>query len=226
MYVHVRPPFGRASAAALGARRAREGCRTASRPPILSVMEGSTTQQQAAASRDTSGSESAQRREMALRHVRQYPDPVLRQVALDVAEFDGELRALADRMFSIMRDAWGVGLAAPQLGLRLRLFTWQLEFDDEPQAIANPEITWSSEETDVDDEGCLSLGELRVPVERPVAIKVTGKDLDGNDVTYDLEGFPARVFQHEIDHLNGKLLMDRTDADSRKQAFAYLRPKP
>ena len=189
-------------------------------------METSAAQHEAAQSRDMSSSESAQRREMALRHVRQYPDPVLKQTALEVTEFDGELRALAERMYSIMRDAWGVGLAAPQLGLRLRMFTWQVEMEDEPQALVNPVITWRSEETDVDDEGCLSLGELRVPIERPVAIKVEGKDLDGNDVSYELDGFVARVFQHEIDHLDGTLLMDRTDADSRKDAFAYLRPKP
>lgn len=163
---------------------------------------------------------------MALRHVRQYPDPVLRQKALDVVEFDDELRALAERMFSIMRDAWGVGLAAPQLGLRLRMFAWQAQADDEPQALVNPTITWSSDELSTEEEGCLSLGEVRVPIERSVAVKVTGFDVHGEPVSYDLEGFVARVFQHEIDHLDGVLLMDRTDNASRKLAMAYLRPKP
>lgn len=164
---------------------------------------------------------------MALRHVRQYPDPVLRRECAEVTDFDDELRALADRMFSIMDDAWGVGLAAPQLGLLIRIFTYRVEAGDEPQALVNPVIEWSSDETAVDDEGCLSLRDLRVPVRRPVAVKVTGKDLHGEDLSFDLEGFPARVFQHEIDHLNGMLAFDRAaDEQSRAAALGYLRPRP
>ena len=177
--------------------------------------------------KDPSSPERDQRRQLALRHVRQYPDPVLRRQCVDVVEFDDELRALAERMYSIMDDAWGVGLAAPQLGLLLNIFTYRVSEDDAPQALVNPKVTWSSDETEVDDEGCLSLGELRVPVSRPVAIKVEGKDLFGEPVDFDLDGFQARVFQHEIDHLSGVLAFDRAvDDPSRAAALGYLRPKP
>lgn len=164
---------------------------------------------------------------MALRHVRQYPDPVLRRTAEKVTVFDDELKALVDRMFTIMHDAHGVGLAAPQLGLLLRLFTYQVEVDDEPRAVVNPQIEVVGDATEVDDEGCLSLGELRVPVERAVAIRVKAQDVDGNPVELELEHFPARVFQHETDHLNGVLAIDRVaDEAARKEAMRYLRPKP
>ncbi|MBC7644641.1 MAG: peptide deformylase [Thermoleophilia bacterium] len=162
-----------------------------------------------------------------MRHVRQYPDPVLRRQCVDVVDFDDELRALAERMYSIMDDAWGVGLAAPQLGLLLNIFTYRVSELDEPAAMVNPKIEWSSDETDIDDEGCLSLGELRVSVSRAVSIKVTGHDLFGEPVAHDLEGFAARVFQHEIDHLAGVLAFDRAiDDQSRAAALGYLRPKP
>lgn len=177
--------------------------------------------------RDPPTAEREQRRQMALRHVRQYPDPALRRVAVEVEEFDDELAALADRMYGIMQDAYGVGLAAPQLGLLLRLFTYQVDDTDEPRAVVNPVIEWRSDETDVEEEGCLSLGDVRVPIERPVAIKVRARELDGSEVTFDLEGFPARVFQHEIDHLDGVLAIDRVaEQEARKEAMRYLRPKP
>ena len=191
-------------------------------------METSAAQHtRARIDRDPPTAEREQRRQLALRHVRQYPDPVLRRRAHEVTEFDEELAALADRMFSIMGDAYGVGLAAPQLGLLLRIFTFQVGEDDQPEAIVNPVVESASSETDVDDEGCLSLGETRVPVERPISVKVTGKDLQGADVSYELEGFEARVFQHEIDHLDGVLMIDRApQGEARKEAMRYLRPKP
>lgn len=177
--------------------------------------------------KDPPSPERDQRRQLALRHVRQYPDPVLRRQCVDVVDFDDELRALAERMYSIMDDAWGVGLAAPQLGLLLNIFTYRVSELDEPAAMVNPKIEWSSDETDIDDEGCLSLGELRVSVSRAVSIKVTGHDLFGEPVAHDLEGFAARVFQHEIDHLAGVLAFDRAiDDQSRAAALGYLRPKP
>lgn len=168
-----------------------------------------------------------QRRQLALRHVRQYPDPVLRAKTEPVSEFDTELRELVDRMGSIMGDAHGIGLAAPQLGLRLRLFVFQPE-EGPHQAVINPKVTWKSDETDVDQEGCLSLGDaVRVPVERPVAVRVEGLDLDGNAKTWELDDYYARVFQHEIDHLDGILMIDRTeDADARREAMQRLRPRP
>ncbi|MCW2921303.1 MAG: peptide deformylase [Thermoleophilia bacterium] len=164
---------------------------------------------------------------MALRHVRQYPDPVLRVSTEDVTEFDDELVALVERMTSIMGDAAGIGLAAPQLGLRLRLFTFQPE-EGAAEAVVNPKITWSSDETDVDIEGCLSLGdEVRVPVRRPSAIKVEAKTATGEDKVWELDDYYARVFQHEMDHLDGVLMIDRVEDDeSRANAMARLRPRP
>jgi peptide deformylase len=171
--------------------------------------------------------EAEQRRQMALRHVRQYPDPVLRVPADAVTEFDAELVALVERMSSIMGDAYGIGLAAPQLGLRLRLFTFQPE-EGPAEAVVNPTITWSSDETDVDEEGCLSLGDaVRVPVRRPVAVKVDAQTVDGTAKTWELDDYYARVFQHEIDHLDGVLMIDRTeDVERRAAAMGRLRPRP
>jgi peptide deformylase len=171
--------------------------------------------------------EAEQRRQMALRHVRQYPDPVLRVPTDEVVDFDDELKALVDRMTSIMGDAYGIGLAAPQLGLRLRLFTFQPE-DGPAEAVINPKITWKADETDVEIEGCLSLGDdVRVPVRRATAIKVEARTTSGEQRTWELDDYFARVFQHEIDHLDGVLMIDRVeDADARAQAMAHLRPRP
>lgn len=164
---------------------------------------------------------------MALRHVRQYPDPVLRVPTDDVTEFDDELVALVERMTSIMGDAYGIGLAAPQLGLRLRLFTFQPE-EGPAEAVVNPKVTWKSDETEVDIEGCLSLGDdVRVPVRRPVAVKIEAKTATGEDKAWELDDYFARVFLHEIDHLDGVLMIDRVeDAESRANAMAHLRPRP
>ncbi|MCW2960236.1 MAG: def [Thermoleophilia bacterium] len=164
---------------------------------------------------------------MALRHVRQYPDPVLRAKTTEVTAFDTELGELVDRMSSIMGDAHGIGLAAPQLGLRLRLFVYQPE-EGAAEAVINPTVTWASAETDIDEEGCLSLGDtVRVPVSRPVHVKVEGQDIDGNAKTWDLDDYYARVFQHEIDHLDGVLMIDRTDdVEARREAMQRLRPRP
>jgi peptide deformylase len=178
--------------------------------------------------RDPPTAEREQRRQMALRHVRQYPDPVLRRRANEVTAFDDELDALVQRMYGIMNDAYGVGLAAPQVGLLLRVFTFQIDEDGTPGAIINPVLESKSDETDVDEEGCLSLGDnVRAPVERPVTIKVSGKTVTGEDVVYDLSGYEARVFQHEMDHLDGILAIDRiTDDAARKAAMSALRPRP
>ncbi|MCW2924829.1 MAG: def [Thermoleophilia bacterium] len=171
--------------------------------------------------------EAEQRRQMALRHVRQYPDPVLRVQTDDVTLFDDELAALVDRMTSIMGDAHGIGLAAPQLGLRLRLFTFQPE-DGPAEAVVNPKVTWSSDDTDVEEEGCLSLGDtVRVPVRRPVAIKVDAQTVTGEAKSWDLDDYYARVFAHEIDHLDGVLMIDRVEDDeARAAAMGRLRPRP
>lgn len=169
----------------------------------------------------------AQARQRAFRHVRQYPDPVLRRPTHEVTRFDDELALLAERMGAIMRDARGVGLAAPQVGHLLRMFTFQDHPDDPVQAVINPRITWSSEEVELDTEGCLSLAtaEVAVTVQRPVAVKVEALDLDGDERTWELEGYLARVFQHEIDHLDGVLMIDRAERDQHLlETLRTLRP--
>jgi peptide deformylase len=194
-------------------------------------MEASATQRRSRRTENVEDEnlspEAEQRRQMALRHVRQYPDPVLRVPTDEVVDFDEELQALVDRMTSIMGDAYGIGLAAPQLGLRLRLFTFQPE-DGPAQAVINPKITWKADETDVQIEGCLSLGDdVRVPVRRATAIKVEARTTSGEQRTWELDDYFARVFQHEIDHLDGVLMIDRVeDADARARAMAHLRPRP
>ena len=164
-----------------------------------------------------------ERRQRALGYVRQFGDPVLRTPASKVDVFDDALRDEAATMVQLMRDAHGVGLAAPQLGRLRRLIVIDPDPDGEPVALVNPEITRFSDETEVGDEGCLSIGEIVVPVERALGISLTANDLEGNPLELELEGFAARVIQHEVDHLNGVLIVDRTDADSRKEALRELR---
>ncbi len=165
------------------------------------------------------------RRRLALAQIRQYPDPALRLQAREL-EPDDDLRRLAERMVSLMHDAHGVGLAATQVGVLRRLVVFQTQADDEPHVVVNPTLTERSQETDVDDEGCLSLQGVLVPVERSTSVTLEGIDLDGAPLRLELEGLAARVAQHEADHLDGVLIIDRTDAGSRKQALATLRPQP
>jgi peptide deformylase len=161
----------------------------------------------------------------ALSQIRQYPDPVLKMAAREVESFDDDLRRLVDRMKRLMKDAYGVGLAGNQVGMLRRLFVFQKD-DDEAVAIVNPRIVERSDETDVEEEGCLSIQGVRVPVERSVAVTLEAQDEEGRDVRLALEGLIARVAQHEIDHLDGTLILDRTDDDSRRQALGILRPQP
>lgn len=163
------------------------------------------------------------RRQLALSQVRQYGDPALRMRAAEVSRFDGELKALAERMLSLMHEADGIGLAATQVGIVRRLFVCTL--DDEDRAIVNPRIAKAGSVIETDDEGCLSLGDVRVPVDRPTEVTLEGFDLDGNPLRYELEGMSARVVQHELDHLDGTLTIDRTDPESRRDALRRLRPK-
>ncbi len=165
-------------------------------------------------------------RRRALAQIRQYPDVALRMPARDVTEFDEELVQLVERMQILMRDAQGVGLAATQLGLLRRVFVFQADEDSPLEAVVNPRLVDPSEEKETDEEGCLSLPEVRVPVERSLRIVVEGKDPSGGDVRHELEGLSARVVQHEVDHLDGVLIIDRTDDEHRKQALALLRPQP
>jgi len=163
------------------------------------------------------------KRRLALAQIRQYPDPVLRLEAQEVVEFDGDLQQLVERMIHLMRDARGVGLAANQVGILRRVFVIQAEEDEEPRALVNPAIVDRSSEVDDDDEGCLSMQGIVVPVERPVHVRIEARDAEGNPVALELEGLPARVAQHELDHLDGVLIFDRTTPEGKREALAVLR---
>jgi peptide deformylase len=164
------------------------------------------------------------RRQVALAQIRQYPDPVLRMEARAVEEFDDDLRRLVARMKDLMKEANGVGLAATQVGVLRRVFVFAPD-DERVLALVNPGVSRPSDETDVDDEGCLSMQGITVPVERPTSVRLEGRDEEGQQVAYDLEGMAARIAQHEYDHLDGKLMIDRTTRDARREAMAALRPR-
>ena len=167
--------------------------------------------------------EALERRRVALAQIRQWGDPVLRSAASPVAEFTPELGVEAERMIGLMKDALGVGLAATQLGALRRLLVYQAGMEEEPRALVNPSIEWSSEELETAEEGCLSLPGISVDVERPARIRVTARELDGGELEIEAEGLEARVIQHEVDHLNGVLILDRTIAEQRRGAVAALR---
>jgi peptide deformylase len=167
--------------------------------------------------------ELAARRRLALAQIRQYPDPALKLRANDVEEFDEALARLADRMLALMHDARGVGLAATQVGVLQRLFVFQAHEDDEARAVVNPRLTRRSGATEVEDEGCLSLQGVLVPVERACSVTLEGQDLAGQPIRLELDEMAARVVQHELDHLDGVLILERTDADARRGALATLR---
>jgi len=165
--------------------------------------------------------EAQARRRLALTQIRQYPDPSLRMRAREITEFDDSLASLAERMKALMVDANGAGLAATQVGVLRRIFVFSL--DDEVFAVVNPELVERSDELETDDEGCLSLQGVLVPVERHFALTLVGKDVDGSDERFELEDVPARVAQHEVDHLDGVLMIDRTTPEARREAMATLR---
>jgi peptide deformylase len=163
------------------------------------------------------------RRRVALAQIRQYPDAVLRMRAREVERFDDDLARLADKMAHLMHDARGVGLAATQVGVLQRLFVFQRAGDDEVTTVVNPEITKRSRQTETADEGCLSLQGVLVPVERALEVTLEGQDAEGKPLKLELEEMDARVVQHELDHLDGVLMLERTDDASRKEALAILR---
>jgi peptide deformylase len=146
--------------------------------------------------------------------------------AREVTEFDEFLVQLVERMEHLMHDAQGVGLAATQLGVLQRVFVFQPSEEEPVRAVVNPRLTLDDSETAVEEEGCLSLREVRVPVERAKKVVLEGKDPNGDDVRYELDDLAARVVQHEADHLDGVLTIDRTDPEHRKQALGALRPQP
>jgi peptide deformylase len=163
------------------------------------------------------------RRRVALAQIRQYPDAVLRMRAREVEQFDDDLARLAEKMGRLMHDARGVGLAATQVGVLQRLFVFQRSDDEDVTTIVNPEITKRSRSTEIADEGCLSLQGVLVPVERASEVTIEGQDVTGAPLKLELEELDARVVQHELDHLDGVLMLERTDDESRKDALATLR---
>ncbi len=164
-----------------------------------------------------------ERREAALAHVVKFGDPVLKSKASPVREFGPELRAEVERMVGIMREGLGVGLAATQLGVLRRLLVFQAGPDSEPTALVNPEVEWLSNEVVVAEEGCLSLPRVSMDVERPLHARFSGLDVDGEPIRIEASGLEARVLQHEIDHLDGVLILDRAPRAQRKAALRALR---
>jgi peptide deformylase len=167
--------------------------------------------------------EARERRRAALAQVRQFGDPVLKSPASPVTEFDDRLGGEVDRMVALMRDAIGVGLAATQLGIMRRLLVFQAGPDAPATALINPEIEWTSEESATAEEGCLSLPGVVVDVERPLHVRVSGQDVEGEVLLIEASGLEARVIQHEVDHLDGVLMIDRTEREQRNGALRALR---
>jgi peptide deformylase len=168
------------------------------------------------------------RRRAALTLVRQYPDPVLRMRAKDVGEFDESVTDLVERMTALMDEARGVGLAAPQVGVLRRVLVYRTAEEEPAVALVNPRVVTAGGEVEAVDEGCLSLGAASVVVEVQRALTVTVEALDpsGKEVRIDADGLQARVIQHELDHLDGILIIDRTTPEQRREALAQLRPQP
>jgi peptide deformylase len=167
--------------------------------------------------------ETRARREAALQHVRVYGDPVLRTEARAVDRFDQALLDEVGRMAVLMTDALGIGLAATQVGVPHRLLVYRVEHDSPANALVNPEILWSSKDSETMEEGCLSLPRVHVDVERPIHVRVKAFDETGGEILIEASGLEARVIQHEIDHLDGVLILDRTSRDQRKEAMRALR---
>ncbi len=155
--------------------------------------------------------------------VRKFGDPVLKSRTAPVEEFDESLSRLAEDMLKTMRDYEGVGLAANQVGRLKRILVAALE--DQEYVIVNPDIQQTSETSEADNEGCLSIPGVNVEIERPTSITVTGYDTSGNPLQIEAEGLLARIIQHEVDHLDGVTILDRTDRESRKAAMRELRER-
>ena len=165
------------------------------------------------------------RRDAALAHVRKYGDPILKTRARPVERFDAALRDEVERMGQLMHDSLGIGLAAPQVGVAHRLLVYRVEPDSPIQALVTPEIRWSSRDEEIMEEGCLSLPSVHVDVERPLHVLVRAQDAHGDAITVEASGLEARVIQHELDHLDGVLILDRTSRDQRKQAMREWRER-
>jgi peptide deformylase len=167
--------------------------------------------------------EALERRNAALSQVVKFGDPVLKSAASQVTEFDERLAEEAERMIGLMRDAIGVGLAATQLGALRRMLVFQVGPDAVPTVMVNPEIEWRSEDAATAEEGCLSIPGVVVDVERPLFVRARAVDVHGDPFMVEASGLEARVIQHEVDHLDGVLMLDRTERDQRKGALRALR---
>ncbi len=154
--------------------------------------------------------------------IRQYGDPVLKQVAKDVTDIDGALVRLVDDMLETMYEEPGLGLAAPQIGVRKRMFVYDLEMGEDPKVLINPQIVETSGEWEF-EEGCLSVRGLSWNIVRPKEVHIVGRDLDGNEVSIEADELEARLFQHELDHLDGVLLVEHLDDEQRRDAMKILR---
>ncbi len=167
--------------------------------------------------------ETRARRDAALQLVRKYGDPALRSRALPVEKFDEALADEVRRMGQIMHEALGIGLAATQVGVMHRVLVYRVDPDAPVAALVNPQLEWASDEREPLEEGCLSLPGVLVEVERPIHIRVRALDERGEEQLIEASGLEARVLQHEMDHLDGVLILDRTSRDQRKQAMRALR---
>jgi peptide deformylase len=169
--------------------------------------------------------EVAARRAAALEHVRTFGDPVLRAKARPIEVFDERLHEEIARMGAIMQDSLGIGLAATQLGVLHRVLVYRVEHDSPVNALVNPELEWSGGDKETLEEGCLSLPGVHVDVERPVYVRLRAQDASGEPILVEASGLEARVIQHEMDHLDGVLILDRTSRDQRKEAMRSLRER-
>ncbi len=167
--------------------------------------------------------EIAARRRDALAHVRKWGDPVLKMTARPVDRFDETLRDEIERMGALMNDALGIGLAATQIGVLHRVLVYRVQSQAAVSALVNPKVEWHSREEEIAEEGCLSLPSVLVEVERPVHVRVTAQNEHGEPIMVEASGLEARVIQHEIDHLDGVLILNRTSRDQRKEAIKSLR---
>jgi peptide deformylase len=187
------------------------------------VMDVEVESEEGARSAAELDPETRARRDAALRHVRKFGDPVLRATALPVDRFDAALVAEVERMGQLMHDALGIGLAATQIGVLHRVLVYRAYTDDPITVLVNPVLEWVGEELESIEEGCLSLPGIHVEVERPTQLRVRALDVNGEELLVEAEGLEARVIQHEIDHLDGVLILDRISREQRKLAMRAMR---
>jgi peptide deformylase len=201
----------------------RDGEEDSGPVPVSELGDVEVEREQDAPAIEELDAETIERRDAALRHVRKFGDPVLRASALPVERFDRELAVEIERMGELMHDALGVGLAATQLGVLHRVLVYRVNPEDPVTAMVNPVLEWKSEETELGEEGCLSLPGVHVEVERHMRVRARAQDEAGGEFEVEAEGLAARVIQHELDHLDGVLILDRVSREARKEAMRAMR---